>query len=130
MRVGCGAHDTYAVSAERIVHRSTSKMTAVDQPNSSTPSIACRWAEQALVLHRDGRSHGGGDTPGKMKGCLRGWPAVGLVRFQLHLRCRQPSVEIAPANEGPPLVQKYFDWPPVRDPAEDQQALRDEARER
>ena len=53
MRVGCGAHDTYAVSAERIVHRSTSKMTAVDQPNSSTPSIACRWAEQALVLHRE-----------------------------------------------------------------------------
>ena len=54
VRVGSGSHGgdlTFAVSAERIVHRSTSKMTAVDQPNSSTPSIACRWAEEAPHLH-------------------------------------------------------------------------------
>jgi hypothetical protein len=38
--------------------------------------------------------------------------------------------EIAPANERPPLVQEYFNWPPVRDPSEDQQALRDQPGER
>ncbi|MGA7331390.1 MAG: hypothetical protein WBX77_06680, partial [Pseudolabrys sp.] len=31
----------------------------------------------------------------------------------------------APTNDWPPLVQKYFDRPPVRDPSEDQQTLLD-----
>jgi hypothetical protein len=52
---------------------------------------------------------------------------IGLVRPQFHSRYRQPLIDIAPTNDGPPIVQKYFDWPPVRDPTEDSQALFDDA---
>ena len=52
---------------------------------------------------------------------------VALVRSQLHSRCRKPPVQIPSANDRPPLIQKYFDWPPVRDPAKNQQALLDHA---
>ena len=56
--------------------------------------------------------------------------AAALEWFQLNLRCRQPPVEIAPANKRPPFVQEYFDRSPIRDPSEDQQALRNKLRER
>jgi hypothetical protein len=49
-----------------------------------------------------------------------------LVRLQLHMSCRKSTIQIAPSNDRPPVVKEYFDWPPIRDPSENEQALFDD----
>ncbi len=64
---------------------------------------------------------------------LSGTPCLArviLVRPQFHLRLRKSPVEIASANNWPPIIEKYFDWPPIRDPAENSQALVEETAKR
>jgi hypothetical protein len=53
-----------------------------------------------------------------------------LVWSQLHFGSRQSPIEITPADYRPPLVEKDFDRPPIRDPREDEQALFDDLAKR
>src|ERR1700682_5179041 len=39
------------------------------------------------------------------------------------MRRRKALIQIAPSNDRPPVVEKYLDWPPMRDPSENKQAL-------
>src|SRR3981189_2094862 len=39
------------------------------------------------------------------------------------MRHRKSLIQIAPSNDRPPIIQKYFDWPPIRYPSENKQAL-------
>src|ERR1700737_502655 len=39
------------------------------------------------------------------------------------MRRRKSLIQIAPSNDRPPIIQKYFDWPPIRYPSENKQAL-------
>ena len=39
------------------------------------------------------------------------------------MRRRKSLIQVAPSNDRPPIIQEYFDWPPIRDPSENKQAL-------
>jgi hypothetical protein len=39
------------------------------------------------------------------------------------MRRRKSLIQITPSNDRPPIIQKYFDWPPIRYPSENKQAL-------
>src|SRR5258708_6840957 len=39
------------------------------------------------------------------------------------MRRRKSLIQIAPSDYRPPVIQKYFDWPPIRHPSENKQAL-------
>lgn len=39
------------------------------------------------------------------------------------MRRRKSLIQVAPSNDRSPIIQEYFDWPPIRDPSENQQAL-------
>src|ERR1700730_4992762 len=43
---------------------------------------------------------------------------------------RKTLIQIAPSNDRPPIIQKYFDWSPIRDPSENQQTLFNDATDR
>ncbi len=66
-------------------------------------------------------------------GALPGYSLLVMVIFvwpQLHFRGRQSSVQITLANDRPPVVQKYLDWSPVRDPSANSQAFFDDTTNR
>jgi hypothetical protein len=46
------------------------------------------------------------------------------------LRGGETAIEIPPAGERPPIIEKTLDGPPVRHPSDDDEALLDEAAER
>src|SRR3979409_2549011 len=39
------------------------------------------------------------------------------------MRRRKSLIQITPSNDRPPLIQEYFDWPPICNPSENKQAL-------
>jgi len=39
------------------------------------------------------------------------------------MRRRKSLIQISSSNDRPPVVQKYFDWPPIRHPSENKQAF-------
>src|ERR1700675_4131246 len=39
------------------------------------------------------------------------------------MRRRKSLIQVAPSNDRPPIIQEYFDWPPIRDPSENKKAL-------
>src|SRR4029079_1897617 len=48
------------------------------------------------------------------------------VRPELHFGLPQPAIEVAPADDRPPIVEKDFDRAPIRHPGEYEQALFDD----
>src|ERR1700737_4223203 len=39
------------------------------------------------------------------------------------MRRRKSLIQITPSNDRPPIIQEYFDWPPICNPSENKQAL-------
>ena len=48
---------------------------------------------------------------------------------ELYLRFSQTPEQPAAADNWPPVVNENLDWPPVRDPSQDDQAFLDEGAE-